>query len=225
MLFPKTRTLATRPSVDNASRSISRPVRRRGNVVCSCHAKIQVKSGSYACFAREIDCKQLKPFFLFVKLVRLVKLEILSIIHRNGTRVPLLSSVQRNITLTRTAPPNTYIGWKPEIYPNTKLIFRRWAFEIFILFYIACDSKSLFVSAFLLIYLTCVCMSRFINSFGCLHEKNYSIATAPLVMGLQFGSGNQDALKMVVCLFHNRSRMCVIDLYWIVHSWSYHLVL
>lgn len=63
-----------------------------------------------------------------------------------------------------------------------------------------CDSKFYLFSAFLPIYLTCVCMSRFINSLGCLHEKNYSISTAPLVMGLQ--SGNQDAsgLSMVVCL-------------------------
>lgn len=42
-------------------------------------------------------------------------------------------------------------------------------------------------------------MSRLINSLDYLNARNYSISTAPLVMGLR-RSGDQDGLSMVVCL-------------------------
>lgn len=91
---------------------------------------------------------------------------------RNVPRVPLLSSVQRNITLTRTALSDTCIGWKPEIYPNTKLISRRWAWNLhrfpptFVIqiFYLFTVHSCLYI------WLAFVCLV-FINSLGCLHEQ------------------------------------------------------
>lgn len=102
---------------------------------------------------------------------------------------------------------DTCIGWKPEIYLNMKLISRRWAWN-FTSFSSFSHSNLYLFSAFLPIFLTWVCMFGFFNSLEYLHERNYSISTAPLVMGLR-RSGDQGGLSMVVCLIHNHWRTCL----------------